>query len=341
MKRFSLLTVAVLLLCFVNVSLADRVVMLEGKGRPVTGSIILITPEKVTVAVGSNTQEIPANAIAATTFDGEPAQLTTARNFVTNSRMQEAIDALEKVDPNTLTKDGMKQDYAYLLAYAKAKLVSTGGGDTADADKALSDFIKNFDKNSYHYYEICEVYGDLMVQLGRFDDAKKSYAILTKAPWPEYSLKATVSLGMAEVSEGKADDARKNFDMVIASTDDSPQAERQKSIARIGLALCLVAEKKFDEAIKALEEIAREAGSEDSSFQALVYNSLGSAYDQADKPRDAVLAYMHTDILFSAARSEHIKALMELSKLWRKIQRVDRAEEVVGRLKEQYNVTVR
>ena len=139
----------------------------------------------------------------------------------------------------------------------------------------------------------------------------------------------------------QADAAKKNFETVIASTDDSPQAERQKSIANIGLALCLVADKKYDEAIKSLERIAREAGSEDSSFQALVYNSLGSAYNQADKPRDAVLAYMHTDILFSAARSEHIKALTELSKLWAKIQRSDRAEDVAKRLKDQYNIAVK
>ena len=339
MKRFSLFTVF-FIFAFVDVLLADRVVMLEGKGRPVTGAIILITAEKVTVDVKGEKQEIAANIIATTSFDGEPAPLTSARNAVINSRMQEAIDALAKVEPNTLTKEGMKQDYAYLLAYAKAKLVLAGGGDAADAEKELLDFLKN-DKTSYHYFEICEVYGDLMVQLGRFDDAKKSYAVLAKAPWPEYSLKATVSLGMAEVYEGKAAEARKNFETVIASTDDSPQAERQKSIANIGLALCLVADKKYDEAVKSLERIAREAGSEDSSFQALVYNSLGSAYNQADKPRDAVLAYMHTDILFSAARSEHIKALTELSKLWKKIQRNDRADDVAKRLKDQYNIAVK
>ena len=341
MKRFSFcIVIGVLLSCFVDISLADRIIMLEGKGRPVTGSIILITQEKVTVDVKGEKQEIPANIIASTTFDNEPSQLATARNAVLNSRMQEAIDALAKLDPNTLTKDGMKQDYAYFLAYAKTKLVLASGGDATDAEKELLEFIKNH-KTSYHYFDICEVYGDLMVQQGRFEDAKKSYAALAKAPWPEYSLKATVSLGMAEVYEKKADAARKNFETVIATTDDSPQTERQKSVAKIGLALCLVVEQKYDESIKALEAIARESGSEDSSFQALVYNSLGSAYDRSDKPRDAVLAYMHTDILFSAARSEHIRALTELARLWKKIQRNDRAEDVASRLKELYNITAK
>ena len=315
--------------------------MIEGKGRPVDGSILLITAEKVTILDrGEKQQEIPANIIAWTSFEGEPPELASARTAVNGGRMQEALDSLAKIDQRRLTVDGMKQDYAYFLAYAKAKLVLAGGGDAEDAEKELSNFLRN-SRTSYHYYEVCELYGDLMVQLGRFDDAKKSYAVLARAPWPEYNLKATVSLGMAEISEGKGDSAKKNFETVMASTDDSPQAERQKSIAKIGLALCLVADKKYDEAIGALERIAREESSEDSFFQDLVYNSLGSSYAQAGKAHEAALAYMHTDILFSSARSEHIKSLMELYGLWKQIQRVDRAEEVAKRLKDLYNITVK
>ncbi len=344
MKRLScslIPALAVVLLVAGAVQAADRITMMEGHGRPVSGSIVLMTPEKVTIDVKGEKQEIAANIIASTQFEGEPGALTNARNAIINSRMQEAIDALSKLDQKGLTNDYMKQDFAYCLAYAKSRLVLAGGGDAADAEKELLNFIKNFKTNSYHYYEICELYGDLMVQQGRFDDAKKSYAVLAKADWPEYKLKATVALGMAEINEGKADSAKKNFDTVIASSDASPLAERQKNFAKIGLALCLTADKKYDEAIKSLEQIAREAGSEDSAFQALVYNSLGNAYDQAGKPRDAVLAYMHTDILFAAARSEHIKALKELYALQKKIQRTDRAEEVAKRLKDQYNIAVK
>ncbi|MDR2704954.1 MAG: tetratricopeptide repeat protein, partial [Planctomycetaceae bacterium] len=236
-----------------------------------------------------------------------------------------------------LTKPEMKQDFDYFTAAAKAKSALAGSSNIADAEKSLLDFVKN-NKNSYHYYEICELYGDLMVQAGKFDDAKKSYAALTKAPWSEYSLKATVSLGMAEITEKKIDSARKNFETVIKSEDHSEAAERLKSIANIGLALCLTSEKKYDDAIKMLEEIAKNSGSEDSVFQSLVYNSLGSTYEQASKPRDAILAYMHTDILFSSARSEHIKALQELSKLWKQVKRNERAEETDKRLKSLYNI---
>ena len=344
MKRFLLFFVfsAVSLSCFVNVLSADRVALIDGRGRPLEGTIIRITAEQVTLQDSRNRQqEIPANTIAWTSFEGEPSALSSSRVSVNGGRMEEALAALAKVDLKELTGDGMRQDYAYFLAYAKAKLVLSGGGrDAEEAKTALDDFRRR-NRASYHYYEICELYGDLMAQLGRFDDAKESYADLAKAPWPEYKLKALVALGMTEISEGKADSARKNFETVMASTDTSPQTERQKSLARIGLALCLVADKKYDEALTALEEIAKEAGNEDALFQARVYNSLGSAYDQADRPHEAALAYVHTDILFSSARGEHIKSLTELHRLWTKIQHSGRAAEVAKRLKDLYEITVK
>lgn len=325
------------LLVFVSTVRADRIFTVEGGSRAVTGTVLGISNEKVTVDVSGERREIPANTIRSITFDDEPSQLASARGYVADSNMSAALEALSKVDRNKLPKDGMKADYDYVETAAKAKQVMSGSGNVEDATKALNDFLKN-NRNSYRYYEICELYGDFMVQQGKFDLAKRSYETLAKAPWPDYALKANVSLGMADVTENKIEDARKLFESVLASDDDSEQAKSLKSIAKIGLALCQAGEKKFDEAIKTLEEIARSSSSEDMQFQALLFNSLGSAYQQAGKANEAILAYLHTDIMFSSARSEHIKALQALSKLWRQVKRNERADAVDKQLKELYNI---
>lgn len=324
--------------------LADRITFHEGKGRAITGKILGINAEKVTVDVRGERQEIQANTIASIEFDGEPAALKTARTAVSGSRMSEALEALEKIDPKTLTNDFMKQEAAYYRSWSKAKLFLAGTGDADDVEKDLTAFIKDH-KNSYHFFEITELYGDVMVQQGKYDKAKNSYAALAKAPWPEYSQKATVSLGMAEVNENKIDSARKHFESVLAAKtegeEESDQTTRLKGMAQVGMALCLAAEKKYDEAIKELEKIAESSGSADSIFQSLVYNSLGAVYEKAGKLTEAKLAYMHTDILFSSARTEHIKALTELARIWRLAKRAERAEDVEKRLKDLYNITLK
>ncbi|MCL2745206.1 MAG: tetratricopeptide repeat protein, partial [Planctomycetaceae bacterium] len=300
-------------LIFVSAVNADRIYMKEGKGRTVNGKILGINSEKVTVDVSGKKQEIAANIIRSIEFDGEPSSLKTARSNVEDSKMGEALEALSKIDVKTLSPD-MKSDYDYFTAAAKAGLFLSGGGSADDAGKVLSDFIKN-QKNSYHFFEVCEVYGDVMVAQEKFELAKKSYEVLAKAPWPEYSLKAKVSLGWAEVAEGKIDDARKNFESVIGSDNKEEEIERVKNIAKIGLTLCLAGEKKYEEAAKELERIGRESIAEDSEFQAMIFNALGSTYEKSGKTKEAILAYLHTDILFSSARSEHIKALQSLSRL--------------------------
>jgi predicted negative regulator of RcsB-dependent stress response len=322
---------------FVSTVNADRVLMQEGKGKNVIGKILGINAEKVTVDVSGKKQEVAANIIRSTIFEGEPSQLNTARNDVEDSKMSEALEALAKIDVKALNPD-MKADYDYFSAAAKAGLCLAGSGSADDAAKALTDFIKN-QKNSYHYYDVCELYGDVMVAQGKFELAKKSYEVLAKAPWAEYSLKATASLGSAEVAEGKIEDARKHFDSVVKSENKDEAMERVKNIAKVGLAQCLAGEKKYDEAVKELERIGQESVAEDAEFQALVFNALGAAYEKAGKAKEAVLAYLHTDILFSSARTEHIKALQALSRLWKTNQRADRSEDIDKRLKELYNVS--
>lgn len=338
--RIALLFLPLFSLLLTSAASADRINMIDGRGRAVTGTILLINEEKITVSVRNNQQDIPANIIASTVFDGEPSQLGAARVAFIGSRMSEALELLKSVDPKELTKQGPKQDYEYFKAAAKARMVLAGEGPAsmaAEAEKELADFIRT-NRNSYHFYDVCELYGDLMVAMEQADKAKNAYAALAKAPWPEYNLMATVGLGMAELRENKIAEARANFEKIAQSTEDSEQAARPKGLARVGLALCLAAENKTDEAIAALEKIAAETSGEDSGFLARLYNSLGMVYSQAGKPQNAIIAYMHTDLLFATARNEHIAALKALSKLWRDSNREDRAQAVDQQLKTRYNI---
>lgn len=336
---------AFIVVLFLSSAAADKITIPDGnRMKNITGTILAVNAEKIIVDVNGQRQEIPAHTVLATVYDKEPPLLNTVRSAVRDSRTSEALEALTKIDRSTLGTPEMRQEFDYFQALTQTRSVFSGSGNADEAENALSGFMKN-NKSSYHYYEICELYGDLMVNVNKFDAAKISYTELAKAPWAEYHLKAKVSLGMAEIGEGKIDSARKHFEDVIAELDATQQTEKTetnfakfKGMSQIGWAQCLAAEKKQDEAVAQLVEVAQNYGSEDSAFQSVLYNSLGSIYAQSGKPQEAIRAYLHTDILFFSAKTEHIKALTELSKLWKEVKRPDRANAVAQRLKNLYNV---
>ena len=52
--------------------------------------------------------------------------------------------------------------------------------------------------------------------------------------------------------------------------------------------------------------------------------------------REALYAFLHTDLLFSKEKDEHARALAQIARIWRELNRPDRADETLERLKQEY-----
>ena len=70
--------------------------------------------------------------------------------------------------------------------------------------------------------------------------------------------------------------------------------------------------------------------------QSAAYNTLGDCLRAAGKPKEALDAYLHTDILYARDKEQHPRALAHISQLWRTLKRDDRADEVWQQLKKDY-----
>jgi tetratricopeptide (TPR) repeat protein len=179
--------------------------------------------------------------------------------------------------------------------------------------------------------------GDLLVASGKFDTAQTYYGRLAKAPWPDYQMRAGIALGKAQLAEKKTDEALQSFETVLKTSAKGPQADRQRLAATLGKSRCLAMVKKSDEAVRLAESVIAQADPEESNLLAEAYNALGVAYREAGRPKDALLAFLHVDVLYFTSRADHIEALENLITLWNEVQKPERAADAVQILKERYN----
>jgi tetratricopeptide (TPR) repeat protein len=339
MQRISLvIAVAVAaLVCSPQLSLAQFDQVYGAKGTPTNGTIIKMSPTEVTVDVSGAPRPIAVNEIKRVSYGDDPAELRRAREAAAAGRYEEVGQELAKI--GNVTREVIKQDIEFYKAYAAAKLSLAGQGDRNAAIVAMKNFI-TASPGSFHYFEAIEVFGDLALAAGRADIAAGEYAKISEAPWPDYKMKAAVLEAQALLAQKKYPEALTKYEAVAASGITTPEATQQKVFANIGRAVCLAHTGKPQEGIKLVEDIISKEDPRDLQLFGKAYNALGACYSAAKQPKEALLAYLHTDILFYGSSDAHAEALYHLSKLWTEVNKSDRAVQARNLLKDRYGGTM-
>jgi tetratricopeptide (TPR) repeat protein len=312
----------------------DRVYGL--KGAPVQGTITAMKPTEVTLDMAGVPRTFPVNEIKSIAFGEEPSELANARNAVLQRNYNVALEELRKLTAESLTRDYMRQDAEFYRAYCMAHQAMSEGGDKTAAENALKAFAGRA-PGSYHFFTAAEVLGELAASAGKYSDAARYYgAVAAKAPWPDYQMRANNAVGRALLGEKDYAAALQKFDAVIATDLSTTEGARQKQFAMIGKAVCQANTGKPDDGIKLLIDIIAKNDAQDGELFAKVYNALGDCYLKANRPKDALEAFLHTDILFYANADAHAEALYHLSKLWPEMNKSDRGVAARNTLRERY-----
>ncbi len=305
-------------------------------GQPVAGHIGEITKDKVTIQVLQGTKEFPVNEIKFIQFAGEPRDLLEARNDALQGHFEQVIETLDKIPPPQRgTVESIRQEIDYYNALASARLAAGGSGDAQTAGHALLAFVAA-NKDSYHFYDANEVIGDLLVAIGRADQAPTYYNELANAPWPDFKMRAAAGLGRAYLAQDKPDAAMTQFDAILTSDVKGKLMDNLLPLARIGKAECLIKQNRANDAIKLLQEVIDKAAPENTLVLAMAYNTLGEAYLQTQQPKDALYAFLHVDVLYNQVPDQHAEALYQLKQLWEQLSRPDRAKQAAATLKTKY-----
>jgi tetratricopeptide (TPR) repeat protein len=310
----------------------DRVFV---KGQINDGIIVEMGRDKVVLDKAGIKREFEVNEINQITYADEPSELSNARNAVRQRNYNAAMTELRKLDGQPRGRDVIWQDIDYYKALSLARLAMTEGGDKAAASTAMLNFARSAPQN-FHFYEAAEVMGDLALSSGNFADAAKYYGPIAAAPWPDYQMRANNAIGRALIAEKQFDAALAKFDAVLSSDLATPEAAQQKQMATVGKAVCQAETGKPDQAIAALQEIIAKNDPADVNLFARTYNALGKCYLKQNKPKDALLAFLHTDVLFYADSDSHAEALYYLSTLWNDVNKSDRAVAARNTLQQRY-----
>jgi tetratricopeptide (TPR) repeat protein len=296
-----------------------------------------MTKDTVTLDMSGVARPFQVNDILRVTFVDEPGELGNARNAVQQRNYSLALQELKKLDGQPQDNRYVAADIAYYRALCVAKLAMTEGGDKPAALKALFEWVRA-NPNNYHFYQAAEVLGDLSVATGNYAEAAKFYGDggLAGAPWGDYQMRGNNAVGRSLVAEKKFAEALERYDAVLSSDLSTAEAVEQKQFATVGKAVCLAGTGKPDEGIAMLNDIIAKNDPTDVALFARTYNALGNCYLQTNRPKDALRAFLFTDILFYADSDSHAEALYRLSKLWNDVNRSDRAVQARNTLRERY-----
>ncbi len=335
-KTLTLLCVACTALLCSSTWAADRVQTAKGQ---LTGTIENITRTEVEISrrAGDSTK-VPVNEIEFIQYDGEDPKLAVARRAAIDGRHADAVSMLNEIAQAQQSRPEVAQEIEYYQAFCAARVAAAGGGDAGAAGRALRDYVQK-NPQSHHYYPAHELLGDLLVALQRYDDALTYYSEVAEAPWPDYKMRAGIAKGRSLRTQKKHDEALAEYEAVLAldAPGDDPLAEQQRLAASLGKAACLAELQQFEEAIGMVEEVIKNTPSaEAAEIHAQAYTTLGNCYRQAGRPKDALLAFLHVDLLYQGDPAAHAEALANLADLWSELGERQRAQQASQQLQELY-----
>lgn len=301
------------------------------QGSSVSGSITEIGRDKVVIEVRGTPQTFETPALARVVFDGEPSTLSRVKELAANGQWDQAQEEIKKIDPESVTGDAPQAELAYYSSWIEGNLALTGRADPGSAAKGLLAYF-TANKDSHHFYEGTETLGELATLLGNYDRASVYFGALAKAPYPQVALRSKVLEARALLSQQKFAEARTVCSEAIATAATDPATLRSQLLAKVVLARCDISEGKTADAIQNLQKLIQENDSTDSQLFAALYNAQGEALQKEQKWEQAVLAYLHSDLLFSNNPESHAEALYHLSQLWAKLGEPQRAAEAKEKL---------
>jgi tetratricopeptide (TPR) repeat protein len=302
----------------------------KAPGGRIRGQIQEETPTIVRIQAPTGLQEVPVEQIESVTYEGQPSSVLLAQTREASGDLAGAAEMYKKAISDSGGKSLLVQAASFGQAHTTADLASSSPARANEAIALLEAFLKAHPK-SRHKGPALEDLARLYLQKGDADAASKAIDELESIPWEADH--ATVMKTRVLTKRGKNDEAIQALDKIIAG---APKGSMRAIEAQLARAENLAALKKFKEAESAVKDVIKDTPPEKADIQALAHNTLGDCYRAAGQPKNALLAYLQTVLLYDKDKEQHPRALYQSALLFRELKRDDRADEMMEELKQKY-----
>ena len=311
----------------------DRVYDFEGKN--VAGKIINITAQGVEIEKSGAPQKISSGDILKIMFEGDPPGLTRGRELAIDGQYEQAMDELRKIDFQEINRDVITADAVYYMSMCEAKLALAGKGNRETAAKKMLGFAGKY-RTSWHFYDAAKLLGDLALGSKDYAKAITYYGSLAKAPDADTKIESVYLTGIVHLKQGDAAAAIENFDKVIGINAQTTRSNRLQSLAKSAKAAALAIDGKAEDGLSLLAPLIKDLNATDIELAARIYNAQGNAYESKGDNEGAVLAYLHTHLMFSSVPDAHADALKRLVELWPKVGKPEEGAKALQELQQRY-----
>lgn len=312
------------------VTLIQGTTVKQAIGRQVRGQVEAETSSEVVVQLGSTTIRVPADQIVTIRYDKQSPSFAMAESREAAGLLAEAAELFR-----TAAADGNAEPLAIRAAqFREAEVLTDLALVEPEHAKEAKDKLAKFTKaypNSRQIAAAQECVARLQLNSGDYAGAAATIATLAKIP--NFGDRASVLRTKLLTRQGKNAEAIAELDRLIAAY---PKNSAQRRAAILAKAENLAGLKKYQEAEALVHEAITASPAEDATAQAAAYNTLGDCYRAANRPKDALLAYLHTDLLYAKNKEEHPRALYYIQALFRELKQDGRADEFAQRLKQEY-----
>ncbi|QDT12970.1 tetratricopeptide repeat protein [Planctomycetes bacterium K23_9] len=336
-QRIATITLAVAC-CFVSARQAhaqNDQVYVQSSTKSQRGQIETVTKNGIELKMGGNVKKFPAGDIAKILLQGDPSGLTKGREFALDGQYDQALEELEKIDISKIKRDLGKTDAVFYMTLCKAKMALAGRGDKGEAVKMAMSFVQQ-NGDSWHFYDVAKLLGDLALAMNNPQQAARFYGSLRNAPTTEMKIDSVYLVGLTMLAQGQNSEALAEFDKIIGIKAATPGAVRLQTLSKAGKAVALAKSGQGAEGLSLVSSLIETLNPTDVEMAARIYNAQGDCYVASGDKEGAIMAYLHTHLMFSTEPGAHAEALSHLVELWPTVGKPERAAEARQELQNRY-----